>query len=92
MFACLLQGKGYVNSTDGLCTCISGYHGSSCQYSEFDLSFCLSIIATKLHFLILQSIALSGSRGSLRPLPAILVPLRIFHAQIWYTIKLFIVY
>eukprot|EP01036_Dinobryon_divergens_P033000 gene33000-42696_t len=28
----LCRGKGYVNSTDGLCTCISGYHGSSCQY------------------------------------------------------------
>lgn len=30
----LCNGRGYRNSTDGLCTCVTGYHGEGCEYSE----------------------------------------------------------
>lgn len=26
------NGKGYVNATDGLCVCITGFHGAGCEY------------------------------------------------------------
>jgi hypothetical protein len=30
----LCNSRGYRNATDGLCTCVSGYHGEACEYSK----------------------------------------------------------
>jgi hypothetical protein len=63
----LCNGRGYRNATDGLCNCISGYHGEGCEYSKCLLRiavlvFDFSHFATT--FLQLQSTARSGSLGS----------------------------
>jgi hypothetical protein len=30
----LCNSRGYRNATDGLCTCVLGYHGEACEYSK----------------------------------------------------------
>ena len=31
-------GKGFVNGSDGLCSCLNGYYGRTCNLSEYLLS------------------------------------------------------
>ena len=28
----LCSGNGYLNATDKMCSCVSGYHGANCEY------------------------------------------------------------
>lgn len=58
----LCNGRGFRNASDGLCSCITGFHGEGCEYSKFVIIGFLSRLALNAQ-VTLQNIALSGNHG-----------------------------